>query len=259
MSLNLENIKDQFTGSLRSYLYPSQINYSNTISLNFNTILTQRFIPFSNTISNFMIYLSDVTGSPGAATVRLLYGSSTLATYSTVPAIGWNTFTVNARELVTKRECTLIICGGVDASNDYLFGCDSASTYFFGNSGTFNLAFNVEVSDFVYNVFPMRQLELDQYPAVALDISGRPKVDDRYFTGQSAWYRIAVKAEVYSRYTDEVDKLISAMDRGIFRDRENFDGFRYVTPGQMSELYYIKPEVFSRNITWTVMKLISKQ
>lgn len=260
VSFNPEEIKNNLMNSIRTYLYPQQLDHSNSISLLDNSgTLIQSFYPFSSTITTIGVYIISKTGSPSGLTLDIKSGSSTIKTGTIPSTIGWNYLEVDTGDIITIRQSSLVVKGSVSSGNDYQIGASSIESYYFGSCGTINLAFTIGVQDYIYKVFPIEKIESDQLPVVVIDIFGRPRIDDKYLTGDFIWYSVNLRAEVYSKYTHELDKLIYGCDRGILKIRKNFPNIYYITPGQLSEISYIKPEVFSRNITWTFKLLVSRE
>jgi len=255
MSLNIDDIKNTFVNSIRTYLYPQQTIVDSSISVLSEGTIVQTFYPFSSTISTLSIYIAEIEGSPGPLTVSIISGSSTFS--STISSLGWNTVPMTM-SVTSNKLSTIKLYGGVSSGNDYWIGKSNEDSYFYG-SGTFNIAFSIGVQDFIYKIFPSKEIGLYNYPVVALDLVGRPRVEDRYLSGEFVWYYLMLRAEVYSRYPSEVDKVISGIDRGIMRDREQFTSIYYITPGIISEMSFLTPEIYSRNISWTIRKLVSRQ
>jgi len=258
MSLNLESIKDQFKDSISDYIYPRQLSHDYNISLYSTGTISQSFYSFSQTISGFQIYCNSITGSPGSTTIKLYSGTNILKSSTISLGVGWNSIAVGLGDLVSIRECSITICGGVDVSNDYILGGSSNSTYFYSTASTI-LAFSVGIRDMVFKVFPIKELDDDDVPLVAVDVVGRPNYKDKYLSGDYIWEYITVRAEAFSKYTNELDKLIQGMDRGVIKNRRDFTDSRNIYPGNISELTYLRGNLFTRSVTWQMMKLVIRQ
>jgi len=261
VSFNPGDIKSNLMNSIRTCLYPQQLDYSSSISLfSEGGQIVQSFYPFSSTISTIGIYISNTIGTSGAITLSVISGSSTLRTSTISSSIGWNYLDVNTGNLVTAREGSIIISrGDVTEANDYYIGSSSSSKYYFGSAGTFNVAFTIGIQDFVYKLYPIKRIDADDLPVVVVDIIGRPRIRDKYLSGDFVWYYMTLRAEIYSKYTHELDKLIYGCDRGILNIRKTFPDIYYITPSQISSMGYVKPEVFYRDISWTFAQLVSKE
>jgi len=258
-SLDIRELKSTFMNTIRTYVYPQQLDHSGSLSLYSEGTIVQTLYIFSSTVDNMLIHCSGTLGSPSAATVKLYSGSKLLKSASTILQPGWNTIAVNKGDIVSRRKGSIVIFGGVSSGNDYyLSASTTTSTYYYGNAGTVDLAFSLGVRDFVYRVFPAEQIEQNSLPVVVLDIIGRPRVIDKYLSGKHIWMYVRFRAEVYSLYTDETDLIVSGIDHCLFRDRVNFSGLQKITPGPLTPLSFVRPEVFNRNVQWTVQKLVSR-
>jgi hypothetical protein len=251
VTLNLEEIKLQFMNSIRTYLYPQQTVTTNSVSLYDNTIVSGTFNIFSESINSYGVYVSQIDGSPNPFVMSIYNGSRLLAASTINGTVGWNTISCSAVEdIVTSRASSIVITGDMDGSNNY----------YFATNNTGNLAFTVRVTDFVYKIFPIKQIDSDNLPVVVVDVDGRPIADERYLTGDQIWFYFNIKAEVYSKYTQEIDRIISMMDNGIGRDREGFAtiGIKHISHNNISKLEYVKPEVYTRNVTWRIRQLVTR-
>lgn len=255
MSLNLESIKDQFKDSISNYICPRQLGHNYDINLYSNGTISQPFYSFSQTISGFQVYANSITGTPGPTTVKLYSGANVLKSSTVSLSVGWNSISVGLGDLVSIRECSITVSGGVNVSNNYILGGSSNSTYFYSTASTI-LAFSVGVRDMVFKIFPIKELDDDDLPLVAVDVVGRPSYRDKYLSGDYIWEYITVRAEAFSKYTNELDKLIQGMDRGVMKNRRDFTDSRNISPGNISELTYLRGNLFTRSVTWQMMKLV---
>jgi len=262
MILDLNQLKVDTVNSLRTYLYPRQTSVSSSISLYTEGTINQAFYPFSTSFSTGLIYLSQSVGSPGPTTINirsrnLVISSSTI---SLVP--GWNTLSIGRGDIVSRNLHTISIHGGVDASNDYKLGTGSSKSYFYGTlSNNEILAFSLRVRDFVFKEYPMSStMKMSSLPLVALDITSRPSVRDKYISGDMLIENIEVNIEVYSRYTDEVDRIIYGIERGLVLNRKSFgtDIFK-VSPSIIRPLSFISPEIFFREVSFYYTTYISRE
>jgi hypothetical protein len=259
-TFNLESVKYTFMDAIRDYTYPQQTLAPSSISLNTVGVIVQPLNIFSQSISGYGVYVSEKIGIPGQLTLTLKNGDATVNTSAINATVGWNVIPYANADLISSRASSLVISGSVNAGNDYLIGKDAVDKYFFnGTLNTFAVAFTIGVNNFVYKVYPESEIDAGRLPVIVVDIVGRPKIQDKYLTGDYAWYYVNVQAQIYSKLTQETDKLAYAMDRGIFRDRRNFADSYYVTPGVLSEITPVRPEVYNRNITWTIRQLISRE
>lgn len=259
-TFNIDDIKLEFMNSIRTYVYPQQTICASSISLyNSSNTITQTTTLFSQTISAMGVYVANTIGAP---TLSYEFTSGNFVSRGTLSCtIGWNTIAIRngATGCRTAWESQLKLTGTFSSTKDVYIGIAPLANYMFGNAGTFNTAFSIGVKDFVYRIFPMYEIENNRIPVIVLDMAGRPKIDDRYLSGDQTWYYVNLRADVYARYPSELDKISSAIDRGILRDRRNFTNIFNITPSQISEISYVKPDVYTRSVTWQLSKLIARQ
>ena len=258
-TFDVADIKFNFMNSIRTCVYPQQTSHASSISLStLGGSLSQEVFLFSSSISSYGVYISSTVGSPGGLTLSLV-NRSLIVNSATVPGtIGWNIVSYAATELSTSRSSSIVITGSVDVSNDYFIGKDSIGSYYYSTLATLAVAFTVGVKDFVYRVYPLTEFSKDNFPVISVDVFGRPRVDNRYLSGDYSWFDITVRADIYSKYTQELDKLAYGIDRGIFKCRKDFMSTYFITPAAMSQISYVQPEVFTRYLTWTLKQLIAR-
>jgi hypothetical protein len=259
MTLNLEDMKTSFMNSIRTFVYPQQLSHDQSISLLSTGTINQTFYPFSDSISTVGIYINSKTGSPGSIVCTLKIGSEQIGQATISSTVGWNTFAVNRGTIVTIRPGTLSLTATTSAGNDYNIGASTIASYYYGSYGTRQTCFSIGVRDFVERVFPISRMEKDDLPVIVMDVVGRPTVSDKYLNSNYLWYYLDMRAEVYSKYTNELDKIVNGIDRGVNMMRTSFPEVRYITPGAMSEMSYVKPNVYTRSLTWRFQKLISRE
>ena len=260
MKWNIVSLKNTFMNSIRTYVYPQQLKSSSSISLYSKGTIDQPFYPFSSSISNCILYIEDIVGSPGSVTIEVLTRGSTLTSKSSSLSTGWNTISLSKGDIVSKNLHTLRVYGGVDSSNDYIFGSSSLSTYFYGSIDSSNvLTFKIGVEDFLYKVYPSTSINLDSYPIVVVDLRRTGRVRDKYISGDMLIEELDLRVEVYSRYTDEIDKICTGVERGLIRDRKTFEDIHYVTPGYLGDLSFLSPEIFFRDVNFKVLAFISRE
>ena len=253
------SIKIDFMNALRSHIYPYQVTHSSSISLLSNGTITQTFYPFASSINTVGLYIDSKLGNPGNITLKVYNGTSLIKSGTLASTIGWNYLSVNSGDIITNRQSSLVTTANVTAGNDWFIGSNTLSSYYFGNAGTIQTAFTIGVKDFIYPVFPTKQLDNNEFPVISIDISGRPRIRDKYLSGDHVWYYLNMRAEIFSKFTNEVEKLIHGCDRGILNDRLSITNITYITPGQLSELSFVRPDVYYRNINWTLRSLISRE
>jgi hypothetical protein len=259
-TVNIYEIKNMFKDSIRTYVYPQQLLYPSSISLFSNSgTITQSFFLFSTSFNSYGIYISDIIGSPSPLTIDFMSGATTINSDTITGEIGWNFISTVKTDINSGRASSLVIRSGVDVSNDYFIGKDTSSSYFYNGSNIFATAFSIGINDFVYNVFPIEVIDDNRLPVVVVDITGRPSVVDRYLSGDYAWHNFTLKAEIYGKTPAEVDRITSGIDRGLFKNRRTFSNVRLITNGNISDIGIVRPNLFTRNMTWIIKQLITRE
>ena len=261
MIFDINSLKNTFLNSIRTYVYPEQTSYTGSLSLYLEGTIDQEFYPFSTSIDTCLIYLSGTLGSPGPSTIEILSRGSTISSKTVSLEEGWNTLSIKKGDIVSRCKHTIRIYGGVDDSNDYYLGIGSNDTYFYGTIDSNKiLAFSIGVRDFVRKIYPMtEELNINSLPMVVIDLISRGIVSDKYLTGDVLIEDFQVGIEVYSRYTDEVDRLCYGIERGLVKDRKTFPNIEYITPLNFSGLSFVSPEIFRRDLSFNIRAFISRE
>ena len=263
MLLDIDDLKKQFMESIRTYVYPQQTVHTDTISLLGEGTIDQKFYPFSTTIDNCLLYIDSTIGAPGYVTLDVLSRGSTVKRSSISPTTGWNTFSIGKEDIVSRNIHTLRIYGGVSAGNDCYIGIGNNSSYFYGTLSCDSItAFSIGINNHVEKIYPsIGEVNLDSLPLIVVDITSRPRVRERYITGDMVIQNLNLRIEVYGRYTDEVDKLCYGIERGLFLNRKTFydSDITLLTPSVMGPLSFISPEIFFRDINLDIEAYISRE
>jgi len=261
VSFDLWKIQTTFMNSIRAYVYPEQVHYQSVISMfTRGGTITQEFYPFSTSINAYGVYVTSVLGSPGPMTISCICGSNTMNSGTVAGTVGWNIINCSCEDIVSSRYSSLVVEASVNADNNYNLGGDPNNDYFFnGSASTIPIAFTVGVKDFVYRAYNDELIKQNNLPVIVVDVTGRPRVRDRYLSGDYTWLDITVRADVYGKHSNEVDKLIYGADRGTYKNRKSFDEIYYVTPSVISQKDYVRPEVLHRSVSWVAKQLIARE
>jgi len=260
--IDYEWIKDTLSSIVKNYMYPRQLQHETSILTSECSVLRQAFYPFSSTISNVRVYVEDVVGSPGNATFRLLDKNLNVKDTATKTlTAGWNTVSISKENLVSKQIYYFEIRHDGDSSNYYALGASTNPVYdntLYTDTSTLsvNLAFDVDIGEKVYKVFPGRELGIEDYPVVVCDLSARPRVYQRYMDPKTLEEIITVSFNIYSRYPSEIDKIARLVERGIFRERRNISDVFLVSPGALGPITRMRENIFSRAITFNLRMFV---
>jgi len=262
MILDINDLKDTFMDSIRTYIYPQQTLHTSTISLFSEGTIDQKFYPFSTSIDSCAIYIDSTIGTPGSVTLDILSKGSTVKRSSISPVVGWNTFYIGKGDIISRNLHTLRIYGGVSSGNDCYIGLGTKDSYFYGTLSSDSItAFSLAINDCVYKIYPSAtEMNMDSLPIVVVDIANRPRVRERYITGDVVIENLGLRIEVYSRYTDEVDKLCYGIERGLLLNRKSFaDDIRLMTPGALGDLSFITRDIYFRDIFYNIEIFVSRE
>ena len=263
MLFDISDLKTQFMNSIRTYFYPQQTLHTSTISLYGEGTIDQKFYPFSTTIDVCAIYIDSITGTPGSVTLDILSRGSTVKRSSISPSVGWNTVTIGQGDIISRNIHTLRIYGGVSSGNDCYIGLGTKDSYFYGTLSNDSItAFSIGINDRVHKIYPSAtEVNLDSLPMVAVDITSRPRVRERYITGDMVIQNLNVRIEVYGRYTDEIDRICYGIERGLFLNRKSFydSDIKLLTPSMLGPISFISPEIFFRDVNVNVEAYISRE
>jgi hypothetical protein len=262
LNLDVNSLKEAVVNTLKSYLYPDQLDHSSSISLYSYGTVTQTFYPFSSSIDQIAIYTSKVVGSPSMTSISIENPSGTIYSTSSVLTVGWNTFSVGQGDLVSNLKHTIVIKGGVDASNDYYLGTGVSSSYYYGSlSSGGNLAFSIGIRDFIFKEYSgLSTLTLNNLPIITVEVDSRPEVRDRYLTGNALIEDLEVTTKIYSRFPSELDRLLYGIERGLVYSRHSFgDSYFNVTPSYLRPTADVAPDLFYRESSYRFRIFVSKE
>lgn len=115
-----------------------------------------------------------------------------------------------------------------------------------------DLYFNLQVKGWIYSEYPRENLSLHNYPRIAVDILGRPRVSSRWIDRSYSEYVLQVAVVIYSLYQDELDDLASLVDRALFSSRTSLSGIYILDPGDITPIAVVDENKLSRAIRYTV-------
>lgn len=260
MIFDLNYLKETFRELIGSYVYPEQTVISSSVSLYDSGSIVQPFYPFATSIDSGAIYVANIVGSPGFATIEISTPDKTISVNSLSLDIGWNVFNIK-KAVTSRKEHFIKIYGGVNSSNDYYLGVGPSDSYFYGTMEDDNiLAFSIGVHKFVKNIFPISgTFNINSLPLVVVDFISRRSVVDKYLSGDVLIEDVQLGIEIYSRYPDEADRLAYGIERGLVLDREELENIEYLTPIDISPMSFVSPEIFRRDITFNVRLLVTRE
>jgi len=134
--------------------------------------------------------------------------------------------------------------------NQYMFGSAyerlSGKTWSPYNT---DLYFKIKTPNWIYEDYPREDLSVFSFPRCAVDFIGRPRIDERYIDISTCYYYLTLMVTVYSRYPDELDDIISKVDRVLFIERGNIPNVEIINPAAMTPVTTTR-ELFVRSIQY---------
>lgn len=194
--INLFGIKKDIVDILRDYLYPRSTITGSWYNNSVDTKYAQSFIPFTKTMNSISIYCNTI-GTPPSMTVSV-YTDSDGTPSTEVKAVtfapsditddAWDTKACSYDNLISKNKYWLVFtCVGQDSSNYYKIGSDSVKTnYQVGepksntnstwDSESLDIAFNININDWVYCYDKETEILTDNGWKLFKDLTGNENV-----------------------------------------------------------------------------------
>lgn len=290
MPFDIRALKTAIRDELRDHLYPRCLygTIEATLSTSTDRIdLAQSFVPYSKCYSTITPYSYTIPvtlkikkyGSPDEGIVVSLQSDndgvpsgSTIASSSIPPSSIPSSLSTVSTSLVIDNMLTsfkkywLVIesKNSLSDSDYYTIAKDSVDTHYIvgsaferyneGNWSSLNvdLYFNFKVKGFIYNNYPHEKLSIHNYPRIAVDMIGRPRVEQRWIDRKLAKYHIDMAVVIFSAYTDELEDLASYVDRILWSSRLNISNVRILNPSDITPISIVDERKFSRAVRFTL-------
>jgi len=274
--IDLFGIKKDIVDTLRDHLYPRQtLGTTFYDGMTMNTRYAQSFYPFSTKMDSISVYVNTVGTGLNALTVSVqedvsnapsgtMLGSITF-TQANITDDAWDTKAMSYTKFISKNKYWLVLeSSGQDSSNYYKIGCDSVRTNYqeglpkesTNSTWTtvgFDLMFNVITPNWIYPHYPSDTITNNDLPRIAVDIVDR-RVDERYCSKRLALGYLTGLGVIYSQYSDELDKIFSYGERGLFEMRMDLPNINLLTPRAISPIDRIREKMFIRPWTFELRK-----
>jgi hypothetical protein len=293
IAFDLNYLKEAIRDTIRAYLNPNNLISDTSVALS-NSIsvydIAQSFIPFSKCYATTSPYRYTIetsfmikkTGTPDSNVIVSLqsstndYPSGTTISSSTISESDISsTFDVKDVNLkittmlgsntkywyCIEPQCT------ASTVNFYSIAKSATQKYMIGNlakkdttwsNELGSMIFDISVPQWVFQDYPRDDINKYSFPRLAIDIVSR-RVEQRWINTEFADYTIDVIIMVYSNYPDELDKIISYVDRAIFKERTLFYGIRRIDPGELSPVAVIRDNLFSRSVSYSMLFRMTNQ
>jgi len=294
MGFDLNQLKEDVRDTLRLWLYPECLEGTNeyTLSTTINFEIAQSFIPYSryyrkvdpykNTIpvilklrkyetpnDGLVISLqSDDDNSPSGSTL----GSHTAAVGDITSTLGVYTSSIPITNMLgSNTKYWIVISPQNTAStvNYYSVGINSVDTeYWIGTSqykqsgsiwtdNSVDLYFDASIPNYIYEDYPRDDLSLFSLPRIAVDIIGR-RTNQRWINRKLSEYYLDLTVVAYSRFPEELDDMLSYVDRALFKERIDIGNIKRIDPGELTPVVVIRENMFSRALRYSLIyKMVS--
>jgi len=264
-------LKKNITDVLRDYLYPEQTLFPERIDWTDGKDRTyaQSFKVFSTKINKVGIYIRK-TGTPDGDVILeirtdsngnpsdTILGSVTIKETEIGLSFAWIEKDINLTNLDSRDTYWLVIRTTASTSliAYYMLGRDETDTnYELGtakdlylgiwSSLGYDLTFKITILHWIYSDYPHEELDFSMFPRVAIDIVSKDVVE-RYVDGKKLVNISRVRVLVYSLYTDEVDNIMSNIEKALFTKRFDIPDILYLTPSSVSEIGWYRNKLYTR-------------
>jgi len=269
-------IKKDITDVLRDYLYPRN-TVGNTFytGMSIDTKYAQSFYPFTTRMNSISVYCNTVGSTLDDLTVSVQTDTNDAPSGTKVKSVTfspsditndtWDSKSCLYSKLISKNKYWLVFeSSNQDSTNYYKIGRDTVMTnYQMGipkestnstwTTVSFDLMFNIDINDWIYPTYPDDTITLDKLPRIAVDIVDR-RTEERYCHDSLALGNIVGMILVYSQYPDEVDKILSYGERGLFLKRTQLPNVTLFTPLGLSPLDRIMRKIYVRSSNFNLRK-----
>jgi len=290
--LDLNTLKGNIRDELRNWIMPKCTYPLEEYSLSNGTVnfeIAQSFIPYSTALGTMNSYSGSISlvlkkySSPIEGLSIYLESSSndepsgSSISVGTVPpaSIGASATTYDIGMTIketlgtrTKYWIRVVPNCTISDTNYYSIYRDTIDTHYWrGTSNTRSVGgtwgttdkdiyFDFKTPNWIWSNYPHERLSLWSYPRVAVDFIGRPIAEQRWLDAKLSRYHLISAVTVYSRYPDELDDIISDIDRTLFRERISISGFRIFNPGNITPITPYREKLFVRSIRHDAVKQI---
>jgi len=288
MPFDLNNLKTIIRDTLRVYLNPNNLVQDTDVALSDNISvysLSQSFIPYSKCYSTTSPYRYTIdasimlkrTGTPDGDLIVSLQSSTsgypsgvTISSYTIDVADVNTTFDVHSVSLKltsmlgsdTEYQYVITPASSASTINFYTTTKNSTATYMVGNlykyngtswsSETGSMYFDVNTPQWIYQNSPRDDINRYSFRRLAIELTSRTS-EQRWINTEFADYTVDCNVVCYSNYPEELDEILSYVDRAIFKERTKFTNVRRIDPGNMTPVSVIRQNLFTRAITYRML------
>lgn len=294
MVFSINNLKEEIRDTLRAYLYPANTVSTDTeVDLSDNTSvykIAQSFKPyckFYSTISPYKYTIPvDVKlrkyGTPDGNVFVTLRSSSDNEPSGTIGHFTIDVADVSSGSLDVNSG-SIVVTSMLGSNTDYYIclepqcsastvnyysTCKSSDKYMIGtlslhdgsswNSTTGDMYFDITVVNWIYQDFPRSELSKYSFPRVGLDAITRT-VNQRWINIELAEYIIDFTIVGYSFYPNELDDILSYVDRALFKERANFTNIKRLDSSEMTPTEVLMDNMFSRALRYNLIIKITNE
>lgn len=290
MAFDIKTFKETIRDTLRVCLHPICLHGTIEVKLSdtVNYEIAQSFIPFSKCYSTIVPYKYTIPvslkikrdGTPDSGLIVSIQTNSSdvpsgsTVSSSSIPVSSISTdldiistnivLNTDTKDLGSKTRYWMVITPKNTASTINYFSIarhDIDSRYLIGSASkrtigsswstlATDLYFDIDIPDWIYTNYPHDRLKLFFYPRICVDIVSRPRIEHKYVDRRLAMYHLTCAITIYSRYPDEISKILSYVDRILWKERTNLENIEICNPGNFTDIIPVRERLFSQVVSY---------
>jgi hypothetical protein len=264
--IEYDELKSTIINVLNQYLTPRQEYHESSIDTYSYPSLVQSFIPFSTTITSVDIYAPVIVNSPTPILFSILdHNNATITSTSSTLGAYWNNVAISTGFLSTKNTHYLKIDSAHTISAYVHLGTSTVNVSedtltISGIPQDFNLSYRINTgssSQFVHRTYPRNETSIEtSYPLITMDMTGRPRVNQRWLDPRRMEEILTVGFEIYSKYPSEIDILARRLEKGMFRERTHIGGIFLVSPDNSGPISRFRESIFVKQISFSLYMIV---
>lgn len=120
------------------------------------------------------------------------------------------------------------------------------------SSSTGDLFYKLSIKNWIWEDYPREDLSIYNYPRIAVDIVGKPRIIQKWISWELAEYYLTLAVTIYSRYPDEIETISSLIERALFKERTKINTINLLIPGNETSITPIREKLFSKTKFFTL-------
>lgn len=270
--LDIYGLKKDIVNIFRKHLYPRQTITADFYDATLDAKYAQQFIPFSTSMNSISVYCNTVGTNLSDLTISIQTDQNNspsgfkegevVFSPSEITNDQWDTKRKDI-DLVSKNKYWLVFETSGTSTDYYRIGRDNTRTRYqegiskryisSWNTIPYDLSFKIDIDHWIYPHYPSDTVSQIDMPRLAVDVYDRSTAE-RYCDSSIALADIKVIVVGYSQYSDELDKIFSYGERGLFKDRTSLSNVDLITPLNINPLDRIREKLYSRSVNYNLRK-----